>query len=123
MSKSIKISGLDKLQKKLKANATLDDVKKVVKTNGTEMNAKAQRNASFKGHYENGKFVSPTGATKRSIVLEVNNNGMNAKSAPSTEYAPYLENGTRFMAAQPFMKPAFNEQKEVFKRDMDRLVK
>ncbi|MDT2640464.1 hypothetical protein P7D31_10090 [Enterococcus dongliensis] len=35
----------------------------------------------------------------------------------------YLEYGTRFMEAQPFMGPAYRAQKEIFKRDMDRLVK
>lgn len=36
----VKIKGLDRLQKSLKENATLSDVKTVVKQNGIEMQAK-----------------------------------------------------------------------------------
>ena len=36
---------------------------------------------------------------------------------------PYLEYGTRFMDAQPFVRPAFDEQKEKFKDDMQKLVR
>jgi hypothetical protein len=34
-----------------------------------------------------------------------------------------LEYGTRFMEAQPFVKPAYEVQKEQFKKDLDKLVK
>lgn len=64
-----------------------------------------------------------TGETKRSIGLEFENSGFTASVGPETEYSPYLEYGTRFMQAQPFIKPAYNEQKEKFKRDMQKLVK
>ncbi len=112
----IKITGLDKLQKSLKENVTMDDVKRVVKTNGSQMQRKMQTNADFKMGYQ-------TGETKRSIGLEIKDQGFTAEVAPTTDYSPYLEHGTRFMGAQPFVKPAHNEQKEKFKRDMQRLVK
>lgn len=113
---SIKLTGLDKLQKALKENVTMDDVKKVVKTNGGQMQRKMQTNADFKKGYQ-------TGQTKRSIGLEITDQGFTAEVAPTTEYSPYLEYGTRFMEAQPFVKPAHNEQKEKFKRDMQKLVR
>jgi hypothetical protein len=34
-----------------------------------------------------------------------------------------LEYGTRYMDAQPFVKPAHEEQAQKFKRDLDKLVK
>lgn len=49
-------------------------------------------------------------------------NGLTAESGPTTEYAEYLEYGTRFMEAQPFIKPAFDKQAEKFKRDMKKLT-
>lgn len=112
----IKIEGLDKLQKALKKNVTLDDVKRVVRQNGAELQSKTQQNADFKKGYQ-------TGTTKRSIGLEITDGGFTAEVEPKTEYSPYLEYGTRFMDAQPFVRPAYNEQKEKFKSDMDKLVK
>lgn len=112
----IKLEGLDKLQKALKDNVTMDDVKKVVKHNGSELQRKAQANADFKKGYQ-------TGTTKRSIGLEIVDGGFAAEVEPTTEHSPYLEYGTRFMDAQPFVGPAFNEQKEKFKRDMERLTR
>ena len=112
----IKVDGLDKLQKALKENFTLDDVKDTVKKNGGQLQGKMQRNADFKKGYQ-------TGTTKQSIGLEIQDSGLAAEVAPKTEYSPYLEYGTRFMDAQPFVRPAYEEQKEKFKRDMQKLVR
>ena len=112
----IRIEGLDKLQKALKDNVTMDDVKKVVRHNGAEMQRKIQAKADFKKGYQ-------TGTTKRSIGLEFTDSGFTAEVEPKTEYSPYLEYGTRFMDAQPFVRPGYYEQKEKFKRDMDKLVR
>ena len=112
----IKIEGLEDIQKKLKANATLNDVKKVVRKNGAELQKKMQNNADFTKGYQ-------TGTTKRSIHLEITDGGMTAESGPETEYAPYVEWGTRFMEAQPFIRPAFEEQKKEFQNDIKKLVR
>lgn len=108
---NIKIVGMEKLQKKLKKNVQMDDVKRVVRHNGAEMQTKAQQNAPV-----------DTGTLKRSIGLEITDSGMSAEIEPTAEYAPYVELGTRFMEAQPYLKPAFDEQKEKFKKDMKKLV-
>ena len=107
----IKIVGMEKLQKKLKKNVQMDDVKRVVRHNGAEMQTKAQQNAPV-----------DTGTLKRSIGLEITDSGMSAEVEPTAEYAPYIELGTRFVEAQPYLKPAFDEQKEKFKKDMKKLV-
>lgn len=112
----IEIEGLDKLEKRLRENATLDDVKKVVRKNGQELQVKIQSNADFTMGYA-------TGQTKRSVGLELTNGGFTAESGPTTEYAPYLEYGTRFMDAQPFIKPALDDQKKEFQNDMQKLVR
>ena len=112
----VEIRGLDKLQKKLKKNCTLDDVKTVVKQNGIEMHAKMVRNAVFDRGYS-------TGATKRSIRGQSINGGFAYKAGPGTHYSPYVEYGTRFMSAQPFVRPAYNDQKVIFERDLKKLVK
>ena len=112
----LKIEGLDKLEKRLKENVTMDDVKKVVRQNGGELQKKIQRNADFTQGYQ-------TGTTKRSVGLEFKDGGFTAESGPETEYSPYLEYGTRFMEAQPFVRPALEEQAKQFQSDMKKLVR
>jgi HK97 gp10 family phage protein len=113
---SIKIDGIKELQKRLKDNVTLDDVRRVVKQNGSELQRTMHDGADFTKGYA-------TGTTKRSIGLEFKDDGLTAEVEPKTEYSPYLEYGTRFMQAQPFVRPAYNQQAAIFKRDMQRLVK
>lgn len=107
----VKIIGIEKIQKKLRQNGQMADVKKVVRHNGAEMQAKSQQNAPV-----------DTGTLKRSIGIEITDGGMTAEVEPTADYAPYVELGTRFMEAQPYLGPAFNEQKEKFKKDMKKLV-
>ena len=123
------LKGLEKLQSKLQRVAKMEEVEHIVEKHGEAMQKKAVNNASrFRGHYEgrgkNKHFVKPTGATKRSISVNSSKVGrFKYKVAPGTNYAAYVELGTRKMSAQPFIKPAFDNQKEEFKKDLERLVK
>lgn len=119
----VEIVGIEKIQKKLRKNVTLDDVKAVVKRNGWELQDSAQKKANFHGHYEGKKFVPPTGTLKRSIMKDITDGGLTAEVEATAEYSGYVEVGTRFMEAQPYLKPAFNEQKIKFKKDMSKLVR
>lgn len=112
----ISFKGLKELEDQLKHNATLTDVKRVVRKNGEDLQRRIQRNADFKMGYQ-------TGATKRSVSLNITDHGLTAESGPTTEYAEYLEYGTRFMDAQPFVKPALDEVEPRFMSDMQKLVK
>lgn len=128
-SLQFELKGLEKLQTKLQRVAKMEEVERIVEKHGTEMQKKAVNNTSkFRGHYEgrgkNKHFVKPTGATKRSISVNSNKVGrFKYKVAPGTAYAAYVELGTRKMSAQPFIKPAFDDQKKLFKDDLERLVK
>ncbi len=117
MKATLKVRGLNKLSRKLKNNRSLADVREVVKMNTIELERLAKKNAKFV------KTGKSTGTTKRSINLSISNGGMTGKVQPNTEYSPYLEHGTRFMEAQPFMKPSYQVQKLKFVRDMRRLFK
>lgn len=112
----IKVVGITELKKALKKNVTMDDVKNVIRHNGAELQSKMQENADFTRGYA-------TGTTKRSIALEIKDGGMTAEVGAATEYAPYLEYGTRFMDAQPFVKPAYIEQKAKFENDMQKFAR
>lgn len=113
---AIKVIGMDELEKQLKENVTLNDVKRVVRKHGADLQKEIQRNAEFKKGYQ-------TGTTKRSVGLDILDGGMTANSGPTTEYSEYLEYGTRFMEAQPFVEPALEEIEPKFKSDMQKLVK
>lgn len=110
------VTGLDKLQKALRENVTMDDVKKVVRHHGSQLQRVMQRNADFKKGYQKGD-------TKRSIHMEPRDGGFTAEVGPETAYSPYLEYGTRFMDAQPFVAPSLEEQKGKFIGDMQKLVR
>ena len=113
---TLRFEGIVDLAKGLKKRATLDDVKKTVALNGSEMQRSMVRKASFTQGYQ-------TGTTKRSIKLTLEDSGFTVKVAPGTHYSYYLEKGTRFMAAQPFVGPAFHPQKRKFEQDLKRLMK
>ena len=93
----IKVNGLDQLNAKLRKNMDLNVVKTVVKKNGADLQKKAQRYTPV-----------DTGALKRSI-------GLNIKE--------YVEYGTRFMESQPYVRPALGEQKQIFKKDLEKVMK
>ena len=123
-STEIRITGDKELLKKLSKNLDKTLVKAAVKRNGSQLEAKAKREAEkFRGHYEGKKFVKPTGRLRDSINVELTDGGMTAEVAPHMEYAAYVEFGTRFMDAQPYLKPAFDEQIKDFRKDLERCVK
>lgn len=116
MGRGINITGIKELEAKLKKNATLDDARTVVKKNGADLQSLMTRNAVFVKGYS-------TGATKRSIRSTFTDSNLIVTVEPTTTYASYSEYGTRFMSAQPFVRPSFNIQKEIFKRDLNKLFK
>lgn len=119
----IKFEGITDIHKRLAKNIQLDDVKRIIRKNGEQLQRKAQDNADFRGHYEGKNFVKPTGNLKGKIMLELTDGGMAAEVEPTAEYSAYVELGTRFMDAQPYLKPAYEEQMRKFENDMQRLVK
>lgn len=56
-----------------------------------------------------------TGATRNSIFVDPGTPSFSQKIGPTTEYAPFIEFGTRFMAARPYMIPALEQEAPRFK--------
>ena len=119
----IKLEGMEKLQVKLKKNVQMSDVKRVVKANGAALQEAAQRKAPVGTPQSTGIPGYVGGTLKRSIVLEIRDGGLTAEVEPTADYAAYVEYGTRYMNAQPYMRPSYNQQKEKFKSDMKKLVR
>lgn len=103
----MKVTGVDKLVSRLNRKA---NVQKVVADNTNILMRKAVSRAPV-----------DTGHLRRSITAEVSDNrGVVTSNA---DYSGYLENGTRYMDAQPFMKPSYNEVLPKFKQELKSVVK
>ena len=114
----IKIVGMDKLEKQLKKNMTLQDVKDKVKLNASDLNDRMQRKTAevFVKGYSVPNLV-------KHIETEILDGGMTAEVGTTVEYGEYVELGTRFMKAEPYCEPSLKEQEKIFKADMQKLVK
>lgn len=126
----IKLNGIEGLKKKLEAQQYKQDCNTILKRNAAELQDRIKTNMSAKytGHYEwrKGKgrvFVKPTGATSKSVTIAYSDGGMKATVGPHTKYSPYLEYGTRFMAARPTVGPATRVQGPKFINDLENLGK
>lgn len=114
---SYSVKGLDKLEKGLLKRAQIEGMKQIVKKHTTELQQKAMANASstyVKGY--------STGATKKSIGIGFEDGGLTGITGLGLSYDPYLETGTRFMAAEPLLGPIFKRQKSVFISDIKKVV-
>ena len=108
----IVFKGLNELQRGLIERSHLEAAKTVVAKNGSRLQTKAQENAPV-----------DTGTLKRSIGLCVEDGGFTAKSEATAHYAGYVELGTRFMEAHPYMKPALIVVGKQFNADLKKLVR
>ena len=122
----VKLVGMDKLQAKLnKCSGNPYLIKTVVAKNGNQLNERMK--AKMKKAYvtinpRTGKPYS-TGDTAGSVNTVLTDHGMTANVGPTMEYDPYVEYGTRFMKAEPAVRPAFEEQVPIFKRDLEAVMK
>lgn len=117
---TIRFEGLYELQNGLRERMNLNAVKTVVRKNGDQLNKRMKQNASPKGAFKKGYSK---GDTRDSINTQILDDGLTVSVGPTMHYDPYVEYGTRFMEAEPFIKPAWEAQKEQFKSDMDKLLK
>lgn len=63
-----------------------------------------------------------TGALRNSITVDFYG-VMSAQIGPHMPYAPYVEYGTRKMRAQPYLFPAFEEERPNFEKGLAEAVK
>lgn len=98
------------LTKKLTEMEKLEGAKKIVKYHTAQLQKKAQNKAPVDTRF-----------LKRSITLEIQDNGLTGRVYAYADYAYYQEKGTRFMPAQPYMEPSLNEVKPQFLDDLKEL--
>ena len=111
----MKVNGIGPLSKFLNEVASLEGVKQAVKSNTATLQQKAQRYAP----------VAPVhgGTLKRSITIEMRDNGYTGAVGSYVEYSIYQELGTRKMKAQPYLRPALKETEIKFKKDLKKALK
>jgi len=107
------LKGLDKMLQGLEKKAeALENVQEAVRKNGADLQSNAMRLAPV-----------DTGTLQRSIRLNLEDGGMTARVRPTADYAAYVEYGTRYMKAQPYMRPSYDAQKEKFKSDVAKAIR
>lgn len=118
MSKSIRIVGADKLAEALHGRAKTQLMQAIVKNRSSKLQSGtiSRMNASYTHGFS-------TGATARSTKLALSDGGLTGTVSVGTKYFPYLEKGTRFMAAMPTLGPEFNVQSTALKSDIQKLMK
>ena len=108
----LEIHGLDDLENKLKEGADLKLVKDMLKKHATQMHQKSMRDAPV-----------DTGALKRYIMLSVHDGGFTWRVKSLINYGSYPEYGTRYQAAQPYIRPAFYQQRTKLLNDLRKIMK
>lgn len=116
-------TGLNELQRGLVERSRLEEAKMAVKKHGARLQQGAQKNAPVGTPESTGIPGYLGGTLRQSIGLSIEDGGLTAHVEATAHYAGYVELGTRFMRAQPYMKPAFNQVKGKFNADLRKLVR
>ena len=111
----ITIIGADKLTRNIAKRVGRDRVNGVIKKSAAKVQENAVRIVP----------VAPYmgGTLKRSISIELQPMFLSAEVTANTEYAGYVEYGTRYMDAQPYMRPARSQQAPIFLNDLRNLIR
>jgi len=118
----VKLEGIAKLNAHLLNSLQLDAVKEAVKVNAASLEQKAKELCPVGSPETTHKPGYVGGTLRRSISTELTDNGFTSETEPHTEYAAYVEYGTRYMNAQPYMRPAFEEVSPQFMSDIKKIV-
>ena len=113
----VKINGLEDLQGALKPNVTMDDVKRIVKTNGDRLTnvMKRQTTSAYVKGYS-------TGDTASSINAEIRDGGLTVAVGATMNYNPYTEYGTRYMSAEPILDPSLEVVRPQYLGDLEKVT-
>lgn len=120
----IEVYGIEALLKKIEAMQKKPaEIKPIVKKHTSQLQTKAQRYAPV-----NKTDKAHAGYLKRNISIEIKDGGMTGEVKSEAinkgfTYSYIQEYGGRLITAQPYMRPAFYEQKDLFVADLENLIK
>lgn len=114
---NISVKGMEGLERALKANVTMDDVKRIVGTNGNRLTRymKEQTTHAYVKGYS-------TGDTASSINAETRDGGLTVAVGATMNYNPYTEYGTRYMSAEPILDPSLERVRPQFLGDLEKVT-
>lgn len=113
MSKTVKIVGLKKFTRGIiQQNKKMEqDVHQELIRSGLRVEKRAKQFAPFDtGFLSNSIYSTELGRLRVSVVSPVN-------------YSIFVEEGTRYMSAQPFLYPAVKIEYSVFIKNINKIVK
>lgn len=108
---SFKLEGVADLEKALDSEKKIKAADMAVKKNAAKMQQDAMREVPVK-----------TGYLKASIGAGMTVSHMYAKLEPFAHYAAYVELGTRFMDAHPYLRPAWLNASQQLVDDLHRII-
>lgn len=118
---SNKILGAKELQKRITRLGDKKRYQQALDTSGEELLRQAKANAEFRRYPVKNPNVKLTGNLKNSISRSSSTDKVVVGA--TAKYAGYVEEGTRKMRAQPYLKPAFDKVAPKFKKRVDNVVK
>lgn len=113
----LSVTGDKEMMKLLKKKSDLQPIRNIVSKNGAFLSDTMihdMERAYIKGY--------SVPYTKKTVFVQKSAGGMTASVGPTTDYAPYVEYGTRKMSAEPAVRPAFNTVKPKFIADLKKEV-
>lgn len=119
----MKIEGMDKVLEAMDKAISLEDAQDIVRANTAKLQKKAKEIVPVGTPASTGIPGYVGGTLKGSIGLKISDGGLTGEVEPTADYAIYVELGTRFMNAQPYMRPAFDEVGEKFIQDLKEKAK
>lgn len=119
------LNGMAELKKAIysKRKNVKKDVANVVKQSTAQMYRRARQDAHFGRFKLKNPKQKSTGTLRRSIKMQIKDNGLTGITGPTVNYGGYVENGTRFMRAQPYIQPGFDEVSKDFVDELKKLAK
>lgn len=114
----IEIKADEALIKKLRKLGKIDFVKDKVKKHGGLLQETMKELATPNVIYVKGYSI---GDTKKSISVNITDDGLTAEVGSGMEYTPYVEYGTRHIEPEPVVRPAFNKHAGPFIEDLRKL--
>lgn len=117
---SFKWVGSEKLATALLKRAGLKIPKQLIKKHTAQLEEREKLFMGQGGVYVKGYSQQEN---RKHTNLSIENDGLTGKVTTNTEHIVYIEHGTRYMAAEPAIKPAFDRQKQLFKAEIKSIVK
>lgn len=121
---TLKFSGSDALADALLTKSKGEAVRKIVKKDMALLNktTKDIMTSVYIHTDKNGKPYSK-GENARKTQFTISSDGFSGTQTTNTDHIIYTEYGTRYMAAEPAIRPAFERTKRIFKSDLEGLIK